>query len=102
MIRLARKSFLAHFCTGLLAQQFPPPEKEEKAKRLPDGTLQSEAILKDEQKKMLADAARLIQYSQEVETELKKNDHNILSIGMLKKLEEIEKLARRMRGRHNR
>ncbi len=102
MISLARKSFLANLCTALLAQQLPQIDKEEKLKRLPDGTLQSEAILKDEQKKLLVDAAKLIQYSQEVEAELKKNDHNILSIGMLKKLEEIEKVARRMRGRHNR
>ncbi len=102
MISLARKSFLANLCTVLLAQQLPPVDKEENVKRLPDGTLQSEAILKDEQKKLLTDAAKLIQFSQEVEAELKKNDHNILSIGMLKKLDEIEKLARRMRGRHNR
>ena len=102
MISLARKTFLANLCTALLAQDLPPVEKEQNVKRLPDGTLQSEAILKDAQKKLLVDAAKLIQYSQEVEAELKKNDHNILSIGMLKKLEEIEKLARRMRGRHNR
>jgi hypothetical protein len=102
MISLARKSFLVNLCTAVLAQELPQIDKEEKPKRLPDGTLQSEAILKDEQKKMLADAAKLIEFSQEIEAELKKNNHNILSIGMLKKLEELEKIARRMRNRHNR
>lgn len=99
---VGRKSFLAFWPTFLLAQEFPQIDKEDKVKRLPNGTLQSEAILKDEQKKLLADSAKLIQFSQEVETELKKNDHNVLSLGILRKLEDIEKLARRMRSRHSR
>lgn len=103
MTRFDRKHFLLG-CSGLLyAQQFPdvPPDKE-KPRRLPDGTLQSDAILKDEQKRMLADAARLTELSTEVETELKKNGQFILSLQLLKKLEEVEKIARRMRSRHNR
>jgi len=92
----------SEFLLGLLGQLPPIQDDKEKPKRLSDGTLQSEAILKEEQKKMLEDAARLIQLSQEVEAELKKNTHNVLSVGMLKKLDEVEKLARRMRGRHNR
>lgn len=69
---------------------------------MPDGTLQSEAILKDEQKKMLADSAKLIELSKLIGEELKKNDHHVLSVAMLKNLEEVEKLARKMRGRHTR
>ena len=69
---------------------------------MPDGTLQSEAILKDEQKKMLADSAKLIELSKSINEELKKNDHHVLSVAMLKNLEEVEKLARKMRGRHSR
>ena len=102
MTRLARKTFLA-WCTGALAaQQIPQSEKDEKPKRMPDGTLQSEAILKDEQKKMLADSAKLIELSKLIHEELKKNDHHVLSVAMLKNLEEVEKLARKMRGRHTR
>ncbi len=102
MTRLARKTFLA-CCTGTLAaQQLPQSEKDEKPKRMPDGTLQSEAILKDEQKKMLNDSAKLIELSKDINDELKKNDHHVLSVGLLKKLEEVEKLARKMRGRHTR
>jgi len=44
---MGRKRFLAGWAGSLLAQQFPPAEEKEKPKRLPDGTLQSEAILKD-------------------------------------------------------
>lgn len=101
-MRMGRKAFLAGWTGSLLAQQFPTIEEKEKPKRLPDGTLQSEAILKDEQKKLLAEATKLIAMSQEVEDELKKNDHHVLSVGLIKKLEEIEKLARRMRTRHTR
>ncbi len=102
---LGRKSFLAWCTTGLATatQLFPENQKEkEEPKRLPDGTLQSDAILKAEYKKALADAARLIELGQEVEEELKKNQQHVLSLGMIKRLEEIEKLARKMRGRISR
>ena len=102
MTSLARNIFLACFTCILAAQQFPQPEKDEKPVRMPDGTLQSEAILKDEQKKMLNDSTKLMELSKDIDDELKKNNHNVLSVGMLKKLEEVEKLARKMRGRHAR
>ncbi len=95
---LDRQAFLAL----LLAQQFPQPEKEPAPKRMPDGTLQSEAILKEEHKRNLADVARIQALAGEVEEELKKFGHHVLSTGLLKKLEEIEKIAKRMRSRTNR
>ena len=102
MTRLGRNTFIASWSGMLLAQQFPQIDEKEKPKRLPDGTLQSEAILKEEHKRLLADLARLQDLGREIETELNKNDHHVLSMSILKKLEEVEKLARRMRGRHNR
>ncbi len=97
-----RKHFLVACSGALFGQQVPNPAAEkESPKRLPDGTLQSEAILKDDQKKMLADAAKLVELSTEIEAELKKNDRFVLSVGLLKKLDDVEKTARRMRGRHN-
>lgn len=103
MTSLGRKQFLLA-CSG---QLLPPQEQgriddKEKPKRMPDGTLQSEAILKDEQKRMLSDAQKLVELSNEVEAELKKNDRHVLSVGLLKKLEDVEKLAKRMRSRHSR
>ncbi len=102
MSRLGRNAFLTGIAGSLWSQQFPRVEDKEKPRRLPDGTLQSEAILKEEQKKLLADAGKLIEMSREIEAELEKNQHHVLSVGMIKKLEEIEKLARRMRSRHTR
>lgn len=69
---------------------------------MPDGTLQSEAILKEEHKRNLADVERIKTLAGEVEEELKKFGHHVLSTGLLKKLEEIEKIAKRMRSRTNR
>lgn len=103
MTTLGRKHFLLACSSMLPAQQFPDrADDKEKPKRLPDGTLQSEALLKEEQKRLLADSAKLIELSEAIDAELKKNGHGILSVGLLKKLEDVEKLARRMRGRHNR
>ncbi len=95
---LERQTFLAL----LLAQEFPQIEKEPPPKRLPDGTLQSDAILKEDLKRNLADLAKLQTLAKEVEEELKKFGPHVLSTSIVKKLEEIEKTARRVRTRHNR
>lgn len=78
---------------------FPTPPKEEEPKRLPNGQLQSEAILKDEHKKNLQDLEKMNQLVSDVKTEVEKNDGHVLSLGSVKKLEEVEKLAKRIRGR---
>ena len=44
-------------------------------------------------------SARLTELATEVEEELDKHGENVLPLGTLKKLEEIEKLARKMRSR---
>lgn len=67
--------------------------------RLPSGKLQSEEILKAEHEKTLRDAAELVELSQALRDELEKNGRHVLSIGSIKKTEEIEKLAKRIRGR---
>lgn len=67
--------------------------------RMPDGKLQSEEILKAEHKRTLKEADDLVRLTQEVRRELDENEHHVLSIGLLKKLEEIEKLSKKMRGR---
>ena len=67
--------------------------------RLPDGKLQSEEILKAEHKKTLKDADDLVRLTQEVRKELDENEYHVLSIGLLKKLDDIEKISKRMRSR---
>jgi hypothetical protein len=73
--------------------------EEPEPPRLPSGKSQQEEILKAEHERNLKDAAQLAQMSEDVKKELEKDDRHVLSMATLKKLEEIEKLARRMRGR---
>jgi hypothetical protein len=88
---------------ALAAQQSPPgrqfpPEPPEDI-RLPNGRLQRDEILKVEYQKSLEDARELSKLADELKLDLEKNDRNVLSIGTLKKTEEIEKIAKRIRDR---
>ncbi len=89
---------------GLTAAQFPPshpipkPDREKEV-RLPNGKLQSEEILKEEHAKSLKEAGEMKELIGEFYDELKKSGRNVVSVQVIKKLEEIEKRAKRIRGR---
>lgn len=51
------------------------------------------------QAKFVADSQKLYQLAQELKTEVAKSNKNTLSIGVTKKAEEIEKLAKSMKER---
>ena len=74
----------------------PPDEPEA---RMPDGKSQKEEILKAEHQQNLKDAAELADLAEQLKADLEKNDRYILSMATLKKTDEIEKLARRIRSR---
>ncbi len=82
-------------------QQYPLPgrEHEEQEPKLPSGKSQREEILKAEHEDTVADVDRIRKLAENLQGDLKKNDYHVLSIASLKKVEEIEKLARRVRGR---
>jgi hypothetical protein len=67
--------------------------------RLPNGRLQSDAILKAEYDQNVKDARELTALSKSIELDFDKNDQNVLSLGLLKKLDDVEKLTKRIRGR---
>jgi hypothetical protein len=67
--------------------------------QLPNGKSQPEEILKLEHKKNLADAAAMAKLAEEVSEDLEKDDRFVVSIKTLKKLDEIEKLSKGIRGR---
>jgi hypothetical protein len=75
------------------------PETEAAPVRLPNGKLQQDEILKEDHEKSLKDAAQLIDLAESLKQELEKDDTHVLSISSLKKTEEIEKIARRIRSR---
>jgi len=70
--------------------------------KLPSGKSQREEILKSEHEKSRQDIVELRKLAGELQTELEENDYQVLSISALKKAEQIEKLARRIRGRMKR
>ncbi len=74
-----------------------PRESEER--RLPDGRSQTEAIAKAEFAKSLEDARELVRLAEALRAELEKNDRYVVSVASIQKTDQIEKLARRIRGR---
>jgi hypothetical protein len=87
--------FTAFASAQLPKESIPDPSDV----RLPNGKSQKEEILKADHEKSLEDAAKLIELTEELKIELEKNDRHVLSVSTLKKLEEIEKLSKRIRSR---
>jgi hypothetical protein len=89
-------------CLALLTSQFlvfaQDPNEEEDV-LLPNGKSQKEEILKAEHKENLRDARRLVELAQSLKAEFEKHDARVLSVTALRNSEEIEKIAKRIRGR---
>ena len=70
---------------------------------LPNGKSQKDEILKSEHQQNLKDAAELAELAEQLKIDLEKNDRYVLSMATLKKTDDIEKLAKRIRARlrHN-
>ena len=66
---------------------------------MPDGRSKKEAIAKAAYLDSLEDAKKLMAAAEELKTELEKNDRYVVSLAAIRKTEEIEKLAKRIRGR---
>ena len=84
-------------------QQVPPdrtlPTTEPPEIRLPNGKLQRDEMLKADFQKTLEDARALSKMTDELKADLEKSDYNVLSVGVLKKIDDIDRLARRIRDR---
>ncbi len=70
---------------------------------LPNGKSQKDEILKSEYQQNLKDAAELADLAEQLKIDLEKNDRYVLSMATIKKTDDIEKLAKRIRARmrHN-
>jgi hypothetical protein len=81
----------------------PPPAQRDSDIKLPNGRSQKDEILKSEHEQNVKDAGELAELAQQLKEDLEKNDRFIFSIATLKKTDEIEKLARKIRTRlrHN-
>jgi len=76
---------------------------EEEDVILPSGKSQKEEILKAEHQQNIKDAAELADLAEQLKIDLEKNDRYVLSMATIKKTDDIEKLAKRIRTRlrHN-
>ena len=83
----------------LTAQNTPDPPDDV---RLPNGKKQRDEILKADYEQNLKDAQELTILTRSFEEDLEKDDRFVLSLNSLKKLDDIEKLAKRIRGRMKR
>ena len=108
MSHLRRTALLSLFGSTLLAasaqsiqekERREPPPDEEPDRKLPDGKSQSDAIARDQHERSLKDAEELLNLSQQLKDELQKAGNYVVPLTTVKKTEEIEKLARRIRGR---
>lgn len=77
-------------------QTFPPNSSDRK---LPNGKSQSDAIAKEDHQKALKDAEDLVAMAEQLRDELKRAGDYVVPVSSVKKTEEIEKLARKIRGR---
>ncbi len=99
-----RVVLLVSLALTLTAQQNPngrtlPPEPLPEDVRLPNGKLQREEILKADYQRTLEDARALSKLAEELKDDLEKKDYNVLSVGTLKKSDDINRLAKRIHDR---
>lgn len=77
----------------------PFPKLPEEDRKLPNGKSQKDAIAKQNHEQALKDADELIEAAKNLRDELQKAGNYVVPLTCVKKTEEIEKLARRIRGR---
>ena len=80
----------------------PPTPKEPSDRKLPNGKSQSEEILKADHAKSLEDLRQIAELSQTLAADMERDTRHVLSLSSIRKTEEIEKLARRVRDRMRR
>ncbi len=86
--------------SGAQEPQIPNPlPKTDTDDRLPNGKSQKDAIAKEEYEKSVQDARELVKLAEGLQADLEKNERYVVSVPDIRKTEDIEKLARRIRGR---
>jgi hypothetical protein len=76
--------------------KFPAPDEDP---RLPDGKSQKNAIAKQQHEQALKEAENLVTAAQDLRDQIKEAGKFVVPLDAVKKTEEIEKLAKRIRGR---
>jgi len=96
-------SIVAAMLLTVSASGQPTRQDKEMDHGLPDlKASQVEDLLKNDKKKSIEDAAEILEQATALKDELERNDKHVLSLASIKRAEEIEKLAKRIRGRMKR
>jgi beta-phosphoglucomutase-like phosphatase (HAD superfamily) len=77
----------------------PPLPNPEEDHKLPNGKSQKDEIARQNHEQSLKDANDLVAAAEELRDELQKSGNFVVSVSSVKKTEEIERLAKRIRGR---
>ena len=80
-------------------QRLPLPPNPDEDQKLPNGKSQKDAIAKQEHEQALKDTNDLIAVAQQLKAELQKAGDYVVPLSSVKKTEDIERLARKIRGR---
>lgn len=80
-------------------RKLPIPEDPREDKKLPNGKSRNDAIAKKQHEESLKDADNLLAAARDLKEELERAGNYVVDVSSVKKTEEIEKLARRIRGR---
>ncbi len=111
LLLLAPAAFAAPFLSaqskGTASLTPPPlldanPEQKPGEIRLPNGKKQLDEILKQDFERNVKDARELTDLARSFEEDLEKNEAFVFSLADLKKLDDMEKLTKRIRGRMKR
>jgi hypothetical protein len=98
-------AFLASAITGSAQQQEPdtrktlPEHDPDEDVKLPNGRSQKDAISKQAHEDALKEVESLIRLAEDLRDELKHSGEHVVAVSSFRKTEEIEKLARQIRGK---
>jgi hypothetical protein len=91
---------ISHTIAAQVRSTKPPPKPGQKDEDTDETKFDSKAVLQANQKDIKKNVERLFQLASELKAEMEKTDSvQVLSVAMLKKAEEIEKLAKGIRAR---
>jgi hypothetical protein len=96
---LASAAVLANGQTQQNDRAVPIPANPNEDVKLPNGKSQKDLIAKQEYKQALKDVDELINVAEQLRDEIERSGEHVVSVASVKKTEDIEKLARKIRGR---
>lgn len=101
VMNMALRTLLPLVIVLVMAAQIPRPHqtspRPDEEVPLPNGQLPRDEILKADYEKSLNDVRELAKLAEDLKTDLEKTDRFSISLSTVKKTEEIEKLAKRIR-----